>query len=239
MHSPVPKVRKGVRASLPLKHVYIDLCGPMPFASKTGHLYSMNVIDDHTSYVWSLPLKLKLDAATALYRWHYTMENQLGHKLKKIVTDNSELVSKTITNWCSTNGINHQCTTPYTSAHNSWAERLHRTILGRAWPMCLACNVPASLWDEFWQLQRTSQITSPLLHLVVRPLMRCGLVKAHHWVIFVRSGVGPLPSFRLTIRRSTRDQHLVCLLAMHLTPKHITSEIIPLAQSSIPSMLLS
>ena len=50
-HSLVPKVRKGVRASLPLEHVYIDLCGPMPFASKTGHLYSMNVIDDHTGYV--------------------------------------------------------------------------------------------------------------------------------------------------------------------------------------------
>src|SRR6267154_1232957 len=49
--SPVPKVRKGVRASLPLEHVYIDLCGPMPFASKTGHLYSMNVINDHTSYI--------------------------------------------------------------------------------------------------------------------------------------------------------------------------------------------
>src|SRR5882757_10043915 len=53
------------------------------------------------------------------------------------------------------NNPNHQCTAPYTLAHNSWAECLHRTILGRAWLMRLACNVPASLWDEFWQLQRT------------------------------------------------------------------------------------
>ena len=147
--SPVPKMREGKRASVPLGRVYIDLCGPMPAVSKSGCLYSMNVIDDYTSYVWSFPLKLKSDAAHTLQRWHRAVVNQSGHTLKVIVTDNGELVSAKMDQWCSDLGIDHQRTAPYTSAQNGRAERLHRTILGRARSMRLACNAPASLWDEF------------------------------------------------------------------------------------------
>src|SRR5713226_6106841 len=46
-------------------------------------------------------------------------------------------------------GIDHQLTAPYTSAQNGHVEHLHRTLLGRARSMQLACNVPAHLWDEF------------------------------------------------------------------------------------------
>jgi hypothetical protein len=45
--------------------------------------------------------------------------------------------------------IEHQLTAPYTSAHNGRAEHLHRTLMGKVWTMCLACNAPTSLWDEF------------------------------------------------------------------------------------------
>ena len=130
--SPVPKVREGIKASTPLERVYIDLCGPMPVTSRSGRVYSMNVIDDYTGYVWSLPLKRKSDASTILRGWHRAMENQSGHKLKILVTDNGELVSKSMTEWCSDLGIDHQLTAPYTSAQNGRAERLHRTLLGRA-----------------------------------------------------------------------------------------------------------
>jgi transposase InsO family protein len=103
----------------------MDLCGPMPCASHTGHLYSMNVIDDHTSYVWSLPIRLKSEAASTLHGWHCTVENQSGHKLKILVTNNGELVSKSMTDWRSEHGIKHQLTTPYMSAHNGHAEHLY------------------------------------------------------------------------------------------------------------------
>ena len=77
------------------------------------------------------------------------METQSGHKLKILTTDNGELVSKSMTEWCTTHGIDHQLTTPYTSAQNGRTERLHRTLLGRARAMRLACNAPASMWDKF------------------------------------------------------------------------------------------
>jgi len=147
--SSVPKVREGIRATRPLERVYVDLCGPMPAVSRSGRLYSMNAIDDFTGYVWSLPLRLKSKASDVLRAWHRAVENQSGHKLKILVTDNGELVSNSMKDWCTSLGIDHQLTAPYTSAHNGRAERLHRTLLGRARSMRLACNAPASLWDEF------------------------------------------------------------------------------------------
>ena len=64
--SPVPKTQEGIRASRPLEQVYIDLCGPMPCALRSGCLYSMNLIDDFSIYVWSLPLRSKDESASAI-----------------------------------------------------------------------------------------------------------------------------------------------------------------------------
>jgi hypothetical protein len=130
--SPVPKVREGEKASRPLECVFVDLCGPMPCPSRSGCLYSMNVIDEFSSYVWSLPLRNKAEAATVLQHWHRAVENQSGNRLKILVTDNGKLVSKVMEAWCSHFSIDHQLTAPYTSAENGQAECLHRTILNKA-----------------------------------------------------------------------------------------------------------
>ncbi len=63
--SAVPKVREGEKAARPLERVFVDLCGPMPCRSRAGRLYSMNIIDDFSSYMWSLPLRSKDEAAMA------------------------------------------------------------------------------------------------------------------------------------------------------------------------------
>jgi len=147
--SHVLRMCEGHQATRRLERVYVDLCGPMPCVSRYGHLYSMNVIDDFTSYVWSLPLKSKSEAINVLCAWHCAVENQTGDRLKIIVTDNGELVSKTTTAWCKLYRIDHQLTAPYTSTQNGQAERLHCTILGKAHTMRLSCNAPASFWDEF------------------------------------------------------------------------------------------
>jgi transposase InsO family protein len=147
--SAVPKTWEVVRASCQLEWVFVDLCGPMPCASQSSCLYSINVINDFSSYCWSLPLRLKDEAAVILQSWHRAVENQSGQRLKILVTDNGELVSKSMQDWCSMHGINHQTTAPYTSAHNGCAEHLHRTLLGKAWAMWLSCNAPTYLWDEF------------------------------------------------------------------------------------------
>ena len=133
----------------PLECVYINLCSPMPVTSCSGYCYFMNVINDYSSYIWSLPLKAKSDSFSILRGWHCAVKNQSRHKLKVLVTDNGELVSKSMDEWCTQHGIEHQLTTPYTSIQNGRAEHLHCMILNHAQLICITCNAPASLWDEF------------------------------------------------------------------------------------------
>ena len=121
----VPKERAGERASRPLERVFVDLCGPIRPASSSGRLYSMNMIDNFSSYVWSLPLRSKGDASSILQRWHRTVTNRSSHRLQILVTDNGKLVLNAMADWCAHNGIDHHRTAPYTSAQNGRAERLH------------------------------------------------------------------------------------------------------------------
>ena len=125
-----------------LGRVYADLCGPMAVTSRTRNVYAMNIIDDYSGYVWSVPLQSKADACSAFQTWHKSVTVQTGDTLRILTTDNGELVSKSMKDYCDTHGINHQLTAPYTSAQNGRAERLHRTIASKARKMRLACNAP-------------------------------------------------------------------------------------------------
>ena len=73
--SSVPKIREGPKAVVLLERIYVDLCGPMSVASRSGCLYSMNVIDDYSSSVWSLPLRSKSEAFIVLKHWLTAVEN--------------------------------------------------------------------------------------------------------------------------------------------------------------------
>ena len=147
--SPVPPLREGPQASEPLARIFIDLCGPMSLPSHSRCSYLMNIIDDYSSFVWSFPLHSKGDSATALKHWLIAQENQTPYRLKSFVTDNGELCSAQIRQWCQQKGILHLLTAPYTSAHNGRAERLHCTLMDRARAMRSQCNSPIDMWDEF------------------------------------------------------------------------------------------
>jgi hypothetical protein len=121
----------------------------MSIPSRSGRLYSMNIIDDYSSFVWSLPLRSKDEAAPTLKTWLLALEVQTPHRLSSFVTDNGELASLQIHAWCASKGILHLLTAPYTSAHNGQAEWLHRTLLDKARAMLSTCASPRNMWDEF------------------------------------------------------------------------------------------
>ncbi|KAF9067036.1 hypothetical protein BDP27DRAFT_1148414, partial [Rhodocollybia butyracea] len=65
--TPVPKKREeGHRATRRLEKVWVDLSGPEArnsacHRSRTGNNYIMNIVDDYTSYPWTIPLVNKDD----------------------------------------------------------------------------------------------------------------------------------------------------------------------------------
>ena len=148
-HHPVPKLREGRKADKRLGRVFVDLTGPQSVAARSGCLYIMNVIDDYSGYHWTRLLKTKAEASRALREWLPAAENQSGEKLCYLVTDNGELRSNEIAQWCAERGITHQFTAPHTSAQNGRVERLHRTLMNKARAMRLSCDAPLRLWDEF------------------------------------------------------------------------------------------
>ena len=148
-HSSILKIHVGLKASIQLEHIYIDLCGPMSVASHSSHLYSMNVIDDYSGFVWFLPLQSKDEASRILKHWITTIKHQTLHHLKCLVTDNGELASTHICDLYTDRGILHLFTAPYTSAHNSCTEQLHQTIMDYVHAICISCNTPPNMWDEF------------------------------------------------------------------------------------------
>ena len=147
--SSVPKIQEGLKAVVPLEHIYVDLCGLMSVASHSGHLYSMNVIDNYSGFVWSLPLWSKSEASIVLKHRLTAVEKRMSHRLKCLITDNGELSSLQIQDLCAECGILHLFTAPYMSAQNGCAESLHHTIMDHACATRISCNAPPDMWDKF------------------------------------------------------------------------------------------
>jgi hypothetical protein len=134
--TPIPKVRggngEGNRATRRLEKVWVDLTGPMDIKSRIGNLYIMNLVDDYSSFPWSIPLKRKSDALPQLQAWQHARELETGLQVKTYRTDNGELKSKEMANWLATKGTTHEFTAPHTSAHIGRVERMHRTLMAKA-----------------------------------------------------------------------------------------------------------
>jgi transposase InsO family protein len=109
----------------------------------------MDIIDDFSSYAWSIPLAAKSDAFTALQAWERARELETGLKVGIYCSDNGELKSASMQQWLLSCRSQQQFTAPYTSAQNGRVERLHHTLMGKACAMRSTCGVPVNRWDEF------------------------------------------------------------------------------------------
>ena len=150
--TPVPKLREegpGHRATRRLEKIWVDLSGPH-VKSRTGNEYMMNIVDDYSSRVWSIPLKGKGDAFADLIAWERARELETGLKVGTYITDNGELKSNNMHDWIASRGTNHLFTAPYTSAHNGRVERMHRTLMAKARTMRIYAKCPPNMWDEFY-----------------------------------------------------------------------------------------
>ncbi|OBZ65473.1 Retrovirus-related Pol polyprotein from transposon TNT 1-94, partial [Grifola frondosa] len=170
--TPVPKVREGTRATARLELVYVDVIGPSPVKSASGNLYSVDILDDHSSCSWTQPIPSKDRTASVVQNWVTARELETGSRVKALQFDNGELVTTALLSWAAEKGINIRRTAPYTSAHNGRVERLHRTLMSKSCTMRLAAGVPENRWDEFYVTANYLTIRTPTasLHNTITPL---------------------------------------------------------------------
>jgi len=95
MKTPVPKTHQegpGHRAMRVLEKVWVDLSG-QHLRSHTGNKYIMDIVDDYTSQLWSIPLKNKDGSFLELKAWELAHESETDKKVGTYITDQGELKS--------------------------------------------------------------------------------------------------------------------------------------------------
>uniref|UniRef100_A0A2N9G9X8 Integrase catalytic domain-containing protein n=1 Tax=Fagus sylvatica TaxID=28930 RepID=A0A2N9G9X8_FAGSY len=133
--------------SRPLEIVHSDVWGPAPITSNNGTRFYVIFVDDFTKFTWFFPLHHKSQVLSSFMHFKSTMENLLSCTLKILRTDCGGGYSKhEFQNFCSSTGVLHQFTCPYTSQQNGVAERKHRHIVDKGLTLMSQASLPLHLW---------------------------------------------------------------------------------------------
>lgn len=127
--------------------VSVDICGPLP-VSLTGTRYFMELVDNHSRYIWVIPCRDRIEAVSLLERWRRAEELATGRKLKAVRSDNAPELKEVLDKWCGNIGIEPQYTIPYTSSQNGVAERNIQTTENNVRAMLKDAELPLEFWDE-------------------------------------------------------------------------------------------
>ncbi|KAJ9519015.1 hypothetical protein QJQ45_026299, partial [Haematococcus lacustris] len=131
----------------PLGLIHMDVCGPMHAKARDGSLYVATFLDEHTKLSVCVPISSKSQVPDVVKTVIEQLETQSGFRCKAIRTDNgTEYVNSRMLEYCSSKGIVHQHSAPYSPQQNGAAERLNRTIFEKARSILHAANISLSFW---------------------------------------------------------------------------------------------
>lgn len=157
-------------ASRPLQLLHTDLCGPLSVPSLGGSRYFVTLLDDYSKLSTVLPIKSKSDTAKAVMHAINLLENQSGHRLQRLRSDNgSEYINSTLDTYLRSKGIQLETSVRYTPQQNGSAERLNRTLLDKVRSMLAASNLPKHLWAEALSTANYLRNRSPVSGRLLTP----------------------------------------------------------------------
>jgi transposase InsO family protein len=105
---------EATRASQLLEIVHTDLCGLMKTTSHSGAQYFLTFINDFSRKTHVYLLKAKGEAFEKFKQYKALVENEIGHKIKVLRSDNGgEFVSKNFDAFFTKCGIQRQTSAPY------------------------------------------------------------------------------------------------------------------------------
>ncbi|KAH0703207.1 hypothetical protein KY285_017485 [Solanum tuberosum] len=111
----LPYGESKYQAKEPLELVHSDVFGPVKQSSISGYRYMVTFIDDFSRYVWIHFLKEKSEVFEKFKEFQYTVENDIGRKIKCLRTDNGgEYTSREFNEYLKEKLIRRQLTCPNT-----------------------------------------------------------------------------------------------------------------------------
>lgn len=146
--APFYKKSVAIKTKKILELIHMDVCGPMS-KSLGGAKYFLVMVDDYSRKVFVTFLSEKSAVVDAFSSFKALVENQTGHKIKRLRSDNgTEFVNADMKKICSEAGIVHEKTVPYTPQQNGVSERMNRTLVERARCMLSDGDLEKELWAE-------------------------------------------------------------------------------------------
>jgi hypothetical protein len=122
-HTRLPFSSSTSCTTKPFELIHCDLW-TSPIASVSGYKYYLVILDDHTHYLWTYPLRLKSDTFDALSSFFAYVSIQLGSTIKNVQCNNGrEFDHSTTRSFLLTRGTLLRMSCPYTSPQNGKAER--------------------------------------------------------------------------------------------------------------------
>jgi len=164
------KAADGERTTRVLQLVHSDAAGKMGVPTPKGNEYQVSVIDDFTRYKALVPVRTKGQAKDFIMQVVNLWENQTGHKVQAIRTDDGkEYTGGDFTAWLNDKGIEHQRSAPYTSQHNGMAERYNRTVQERTSALLCDAGLDPKFWAEAATTINTVANLTPQRHQTATP----------------------------------------------------------------------
>ena len=136
------------RAPSKLALVHSDVCQVEDLSIGKAK-YFVTFLDDHTRKIFVYFLKHKDEVPNVVEKFIKMAENQTGHKLKTLRTDNGrEYVNSTLKGKLDNLGVRHETSIPYHPQQNGRAERVNRTLLEKTRCMLAESMLPKKFWAE-------------------------------------------------------------------------------------------
>ncbi|SGY60597.1 BQ5605_C007g04454 [Microbotryum silenes-dioicae] len=147
-HHPFPAVASN-RSAQPLERVHMDLLAFDGAVSLGGARYALVIVDDHSRYLWVIPMSHKSDTFAAFKSWLAKVERSTSRKVLAVRSDNGgEFMSNKFSRFLEEQGITRQLSIPDTPQQNGVAERANCSITEGVRSMLHQLGLPHALWAE-------------------------------------------------------------------------------------------
>ncbi|MCH79544.1 gag-protease polyprotein [Trifolium medium] len=132
-----------------LELLHMHLMGPMQVESLGGKRYAFVMVDDFSRFTWIEFFKEKSESFEAFKELCLQLQREKNTVIIRIRNDHGkEFENASFLDFCASEGIKHEFSTPITPQQNGVVERKNRTIQESARVMLHAKHLPYHFWAE-------------------------------------------------------------------------------------------
>jgi transposase InsO family protein len=147
-HVCLPFPNSSSKTYFPFQLVHCDLwTSPLP--SFTRYKYYLVILDDFSRYLWTFPLRHKLDTFSTIQNFYSYVQTQFHIQIQSLQCDNgTEFNNNALRSFLTRHGTTYRLSCPYTSPQNGKVERSIHSINDVLHTLLFQAKLPPTFWVE-------------------------------------------------------------------------------------------